>query len=76
MGEQPPDTSEKSRAMLRREGLFGPYPTEMPGLIQGRLAEAEAEIVRLQKIIDGMATRIAVQSELLSRCAEVGRPWS
>ena len=36
----------------------------------------KAEVARLQGIIDGMARRIADQSELLSRKAEVGRPIS
>lgn len=38
--------------------------------MERRALAAEAEIVRLQGIIDGMATRIVIQSDLLSKRAE------
>lgn len=38
--------------------------------LHSRIEEKEREIVRLQKMIEGMAARIAAQSELLSKRAE------
>ena len=39
-----------------------------------RALAAEAEVLRLRRLIEGLAGRVAAQSELLSRRAEEGGP--